>query len=310
MLLAAKHDKVIKAYRTYQEEGLETALEELKVGALLTIAKVTWDEGTKEIPYLTNRKQEIRSTLDSLDKISEQAGGVLRNHIALTRLATEWGIPETRFDIGLIVATMGMGRIVSPLVAPFIEKISRPIMRFLPKSQRILTLGSREMIEAINSTPTGRSLLGIEPRIERPLTELNAKSFQLQQNKISGKEFQTPVHDWLRIPENKKGYSVVVQGKGSVTTIPDLPLQYGVTDIKNVKYITFTKQLKAQAALAKQQGLQGTSFNLIISPKTEKISKNLAKEVYISKGGGKIFEFNPTTQTMIERFLDGNVVVR
>jgi adhesin HecA-like repeat protein len=133
----------------------------------------------------------------------------------------------------------------------------------------------------------------------------SVKVSQLQQNKISGKEFQTPVHEWLRISENKKAYSVVVQGKGTVTTIPDLPLQYGVTDIKNVKYITNTKQLQAQASLAEQQK---TSFNLIISPKTEKISIPVSRS--IRNNQGKIFEFDPVTETMIERFLNGNMVIR
>jgi hypothetical protein len=75
--------------------------------------------------------------------------------------------------------------------------------------------------------------------------------------------------------------------------------------IKNVRYLTFTKQLQVQSLLAKNKE---TSFNLIISPGTEKISKKL-KEAILGNNG-KIFEFNPTTQTMIERIVEGNKVLR
>jgi adhesin HecA-like repeat protein len=132
-----------------------------------------------------------------------------------------------------------------------------------------------------------------------------SRALQLQQNRIEGRGFQGSVLEWLRITENKTSHTVFVQGKGHVTTIPDLPIEWGVSEIKNVKYISFTKQLQAQAALAKEKI---TSFNLIISPNTEKISVPLWDNIRRSKG--KIFEFNPTTQTMVERFLDGNKILR
>jgi hypothetical protein len=92
----------------------------------------------------------------------------------------------------------------------------------------------------------------------------------------------------------------------TMTTKPDLVHSLaGVTDIKDVRYLTFTKQLQAQAALAKHRE---TSFNLIISPNTQKISKNLWKAVI--KSEGKVFEFNPSTEKWIERIVDGNNVLR
>ena len=130
---------------------------------------------------------------------------------------------------------------------------------------------------------------------------------QVVLNNQAGKSFQLAVHNNLLIPQNNQTYYAFVHGKGTVGTIPDLPTLYGVTDIKNVKYISFSKQLKAQAALAKQQG---TSFNLIISPGTERISVPLVNAIIRSEGGGKIFEFNPVTQMMRERVLDGNKVIR
>jgi hypothetical protein len=49
---------------------------------------------------------------------------------------------------------------------------------------------------------------------------------------------------------------------------------------------------------------------MIISPRTEKVSKELSGAVY--GRGGKIFEFNPSTGQMIERTLieETNKVLR
>ena len=133
----------------------------------------------------------------------------------------------------------------------------------------------------------------------------NSKAQQLRLNNANGRAFQISVHDWLRIPENKQAFNVLVVGKGQILTIPDLAIQHGVTEIKSVRYISFTKQLQAQVALAKQKG---TSFNLIISPTTKNITKPLSQEIYTS--GGKVFEFNPITQNVVERFIDDNKVLR
>ena len=133
-----------------------------------------------------------------------------------------------------------------------------------------------------------------------------ARVSQVSLNYQAGRGFQTSVHEHLRIPENNTVYSILLRGKGTLTTRPDLPLPLaGVTDVKNVQYITFTKQLQTQAALAKREG---TSFNLVISPNTQRISKQLKEAVY--GANGKIFEFNPATETWIECIIDGNMVLR
>ncbi|MGN6671301.1 MAG: putative toxin, partial [Candidatus Nucleicultricaceae bacterium] len=176
------------------------------------------------------------------------------------------------------------------------------------KSQRTTTTDSPNGGSSSNHTTEGLIPPSHQLEFHGVYESFQSRALQLQQNRIEGRGFQGSVLEWLRITENKTSHTVFVQGKGHVTTIPDLPIEWGVSEIKNVKYISFTKQLQAQAALAKEKV---TSFNLIISPRTEKISKQLAKEIRLSEGGGgKIFEFNPATQTMIERFLDGNKVLR
>ncbi|MBY0272609.1 MAG: hypothetical protein K2X02_04245, partial [Alphaproteobacteria bacterium] len=137
-------------------------------------------------------------------------------------------------------------------------------------------------------------------------TPAASSSSQVRQNYRSGREFQESVHASLRIPENKMPYGVLLRDKGKVSTIPDLPLpSAGVTEIKNVRYITFTKQLQAQEALAREKG---KSFNLVISPNTKRISKQVWDAV--GESGGKIFEFNPATEKWIERIVEGNIVLR
>ena len=125
-------------------------------------------------------------------------------------------------------------------------------------------------------------------------------------NRQQGVSFQQAVQNYLRIDENFKVYSANVPGKGLVNTRPDLPIQLvGVTDIKNVRNISFTTQLRAQAALALKEK---TSFNLIISPNTETISKPLYQAIVERRG--KVFEFNSTTQQMVDRVVEGNKVIQ
>jgi hypothetical protein len=129
---------------------------------------------------------------------------------------------------------------------------------------------------------------------------------QISLNYKNGRTFQNAVHDYLRLPENQTVYSVALRDGRIVGTKPDLELlRAGVTDIKDVRCISFTKQLRAQAALAEAEK---TSFNLIISPNTEKISKQLWDAIV--KADGKVFEFNPATQKLSERIVDGNRVLR
>ena len=166
-----------------------------------------------------------------------------------------------------------------------------PTVKSATKQQSITNPSTRTPSHV--SQPTPSSLTG--PR-------------QIEINRRNGQSFQQAVHEHLRIQENHTIYTVNVPGKGLLSTKPDLPISMaGVTDIKNVRKISFTSQLQAQSALAKQQG---TSFNLIISPQTETISKSLYKEIITSKGTGKVFEYNPTTQQMIKRFVNENKVIR
>ncbi len=80
--------------------------------------------------------------------------------------------------------------------------------------------------------------------------------------------------------------------KGIVSTVPDLSprLMRGIGDIKNVKNIDMTSQLRAQTTIA---NVEQIPFTLIIGPKTETIAKSLQDAVRDSNG--TIAEFNPVT---------------
>ena len=72
-----------------------------------------------------------------------------------------------------------------------------------------------------------------------------------------------------------------------------------------MRYITFSRQLQAQLALAMDRK---TSFNLVISPNTERIAVPLRRAIEDSRG--RIFEFTPVNNQMIERFVTKNKVIR
>ncbi|MBY0273450.1 MAG: DUF637 domain-containing protein [Alphaproteobacteria bacterium] len=175
------------------------------------------------------------------------------------------------------------------------------------KSQRPTCSSSSRSPQAPSTAPPASSSAPVHlgtPGVKA--TQPASSSSQIQQNYRSGRGFQESVHASTRIPENKTAYSVLLHGKGEVSTIPDFPFpKTGVTEIKNVRYITFTEQLQAQATLARREG---KSFNLVISPNTKRISKPVQKE--IERSGGKIFEFNPTAEKWFERMIEGNIVLR
>lgn len=74
---------------------------------------------------------------------------------------------------------------------------------------------------------------------------------------------------------------------------------FGIADIKDVKYASFSSQLRAQAELA---DYFNRPFSLIVSSSTQKISLPLQTAVRTS--GGKVFEFDSVTGELVEVAFD------
>ncbi|MBA3814655.1 MAG: DUF637 domain-containing protein [Alphaproteobacteria bacterium] len=216
---------------------------------------------------------------------------------ALQNLPTTYG--GAGFE-GLCFIPLPVGKVLQPLKTFATSGIGAWGVKALSTSlQPVVKVGQNLWNKAF------RSFANVEKVMPSSLPLLTCQTPQVVLNFKSGRGFQQSVHEFLRIPENHKIFRVSLHGK-EVGTKPDLLVNLaGVTDIKNVKYITFTKQLQAQAVLAKNMGI---SFNQIISPNTQKVSKNVVEKVY--ETNGKIFEFNPETQKIIERLIDGSKVLR
>ena len=91
-----------------------------------------------------------------------------------------------------------------------------------------------------------------------------------------------------------------------ITTIPDLPIgsRFGITDIKNVQSLSFSKQLQAQFSAAKTAGVP---FNLIVSPQTRTISGNLQDAIRAT--GGKVFIYDSKKEKFFEAAIEGNKIL-
>ncbi|WP_175163973.1 putative toxin [Achromobacter aegrifaciens] len=80
-----------------------------------------------------------------------------------------------------------------------------------------------------------------------------------------------------------------------VTTIPDMwgKTVGGMLEVKNVKNLSMSDQLRAQILHAKETG---QPLNLVVSPRTTNISKNLQQET--AGTGGGIYRYNPTSSEL------------
>ena len=130
-----------------------------------------------------------------------------------------------------------------------------------------------------------------------------ARAARVAANAKRGLAFERQVLTALRAT---KGRNAVTTVSSRVTTIPDLPIGklFGVTDIKDVKQASLTKQLRAQLVAA-QTG--GKPFSLIISTRTDTISRPLSEA--IRRTNGKIFIFDSNTEKFVEAVLEGNKVI-
>jgi len=123
-------------------------------------------------------------------------------------------------------------------------------------------------------------------------------------NTIKGNLFEKMVRAELGILNaGKNGFTSLTNRK---TAIADLPLdhRFGVTDIKNVRYLTNSGQLKTLADAAQTAKMP---FNLIVSPNAQRISAKLYEKIRFT--GGKIHQYNPMTGTFSTlRVVEGRLV--
>ncbi|WP_454690809.1 two-partner secretion domain-containing protein [Achromobacter aloeverae] len=129
---------------------------------------------------------------------------------------------------------------------------------------------------------------------------------QLARNYLNGMGREGALLEFLQIAKNTTAYSVKVRER-LVTVIPDGVWSGGrILEVKDVAYLTNSKQLRAYAQLVSEGGevatgaLKGegklfTGLDLVVSPST-RISQPLQR--MIQETGGTIYAFDPVAKTI------------
>ncbi|WP_164741265.1 hemagglutinin repeat-containing protein [Achromobacter spanius] len=118
---------------------------------------------------------------------------------------------------------------------------------------------------------------------------------QITLNRQSGVAFERQVTEALGHVggvKNTNPVTVQLPNGAQVTTIPDLwgTNVGGLLEVKNVQNLSMSNQLRAQIQAATAIG---QPLNLVVSPRTNNISRELLRQVRGT--GGDVFRYNPTT---------------
>jgi hypothetical protein len=199
-------------------------------------------------------------------------------------------------DMMPLEAAMGLTMEVGPALDYAVTRISTsPRLRGLATDSVFLLMGA--------FGPQGAELGpgGAEPALQMLGTELQASlpspptSTVLIQNSSRGNTFQTATTNIFSLPRNTRTMLGQTNSGALWPTIPDVYAggQAPIADIKDVVKLSFTRQLQAQADVAKSTG---TSFNIITGPRNQIIYQPLADAVQAS--GGFIFRTDPSAMTV------------
>jgi len=92
--------------------------------------------------------------------------------------------------------------------------------------------------------------------------------------------------------KNRAPVTVQLPNGAQVTTIPDLWGKNvgGLLEVKNVKDLSLSNQLRAQIKVASDTG---QPLNLVVSPRTNNVSGELMRQVRST--GGDVYRYNPAT---------------
>ncbi|MCP1646626.1 hypothetical protein J2T41_006285, partial [Pseudomonas citronellolis] len=118
-------------------------------------------------------------------------------------------------------------------------------------------------------------------------------------NRQNGSAFEKEViaaFDHVGGVKNTELVTVQLPSGVQVTTIPDMWGRNvgGLLEVKNVKELSMSDQLRAQLRLAE---ITGQPFNLVVSPRTQSISAPLRARIdsVTSKVGGGVYRYDPSS---------------
>ncbi|WP_114391083.1 putative toxin [Notoacmeibacter marinus] len=136
----------------------------------------------------------------------------------------------------------------------------------------------------------------------RTLANLGARATnrgaQITINRQNGAEFEQQVIDALGLVggvKNTTPKTVTLLNGAKVTTIPGLWSRNvgGLLEAKNVQNLSLSPQLRAQAQIARETG---QPMNLIVSPRTQRVSGPLLDDVRST--GGNVHIYDPATDIL------------
>lgn len=162
-----------------------------------------------------------------------------------------------------------------------------------------LAVGADSLALALPLVPGGaglvlKALKGAENVAEVARSADKAElAARLAENAARGGAFERAVLEALGQAKNTTKVTGAFRG-GVGRAIPDI-LKEGVTDIKDVVDLTFTRQLQIEYDTARAAG---EPFSVIVSPRTRNISQPLKRAVRDT--GGTIQRFDPGTGTLTE----------
>jgi RHS repeat-associated protein len=225
--------------------------------------------------------------------------GLAASPLASQLVATSRSYAAANADDGANDAGNGEGFYLAQFVVPprFVNPIGNaPAGGFNSANQSLKTQNSDN--EILNQSGQGGSSRGGSgfdasgsPGNCNPLDPAcgSKEPPQVRQNYESGRAFEEQVRTALNQSKNNQTLYGNSPNRG---TVPDFKGAVGITDAKNVVNLTDSIQLRIQYQWAVNND---QAFNLIVSPRTESISRTVVQNVRAT--GGTIRVFNPSTGT-------------
>lgn len=204
----------------------------------------------------------------------------------------DWGLVATEAAIG--AATSGVGPVYNAAKAGITA--ARTAMAAKAAVSIAEEIGQETVKNGLKSAATATT---------KDLTTAAAgESALITQNAARGVQFEKDVIEnvfgSVGQAKNTAVVSETVRGK-LVNTIPDvLGRPTGLTEIKNVEYLTLSPQLRAQLGYATQHGMP---YNLIVNPATrisQPVIDAISKVNMASGNIGGIYRYDPVTKALID----------
>lgn len=140
--------------------------------------------------------------------------------------------------------------------------------------------------------------VGVLTPIKIPSISATNRASQVVINRNNGVEFEQRVidaFDHVGGTKNTTPITVTLENGTQVTTVPDLwgTNIGGLLEAKNVENLSMSNQLRAQILFATETG---QPLNLVVSPRTQSVSRPLVSGVQST--GGNVYVYNPTTNNL------------